>query len=241
MRKNIITAIIVGFMVVMSAGMVYADASVGVDVNSAYVWRGATFNDGFVIQPNVDVSKGGFGVNVWGNFDIDDYNGALDEYEFSEIDLTLSYGFDMGPIGTTVGMIVYMFPCTEEQSDALTTEELFISLGTDLFAGISGGLDIYYDADEAAGDIYGNLSLGYSASLGEKASLDLGAAMGYIMYNDDAGDDGLFDYLLSAGLGYSLTDDLSIGVSLNYADSFDEDRLETDTNLFGGVSVSYGL
>ena len=55
-----------------------ADASFGADINSAYVWRGITFNDGAVIQPSLDVTTGGFGFNVWGNIDIDDDNGTLD-------------------------------------------------------------------------------------------------------------------------------------------------------------------
>ena len=32
-----------------------ADASFGADVNSAYVWRGITFNDGVVVQPLVQI------------------------------------------------------------------------------------------------------------------------------------------------------------------------------------------
>ena len=52
-----------------------AEATAGLDLNSAYVWRGQTFNDGFVAQPSIDVATEiGIGVNVWGNLDIDDYN-----------------------------------------------------------------------------------------------------------------------------------------------------------------------
>ena len=52
---------------------------VGVDVNSAYVWRGVTRNDGPAVQPWVDLEVAeGFRVHVWGNLDLDDYDGAVD-------------------------------------------------------------------------------------------------------------------------------------------------------------------
>ena len=247
MKRNIITNMIIGFMVLCCLSTVYAaDATVGIDMNSAYVWRGITFNDGFVLQPSIDVANGGFGLNVWGNIDVGDYDDALDTGEFSEVDITLSYAFDTDPVGVTIGYIEYIFPITEAAADTaeedlcLGTRELFVSFGMDIVGALSGGLDIYYDIDEFK-DIYTNLSLAYSASLSDKTSLDLGAAMGYYFFDDDDADDGLFDYALSAGLGYAVSDSLSIGASINYVDSFDEDRLETDTNFFGGVSIAYGF
>ena len=61
-----------------------AEANISVDVPSGYVWRGMTFNEGAVIQPSVDACTAfGFGVNVWGNFDLDDYDGAYEKCEFS--------------------------------------------------------------------------------------------------------------------------------------------------------------
>ena len=240
MKKSIMTKMIIGFMVLLGAGSVYAaDATVGIDLNSAYVWRGITFNDGFVIQPSIDVAQGGFGLNVWGNIDASDYDDSLETGEFSEVDITLSYAFDTDPVGVSIGYIEYLFPTTE-MGGSEGTRELFVSLGMDIVGSFSGGLDIYYDIDEFK-DIYTNLSLAYSASLNDKTSLDLGAAMGYYFFDDDEADDGLFDYTLSAGLSYAVSDRLNIGASINYVDSFDEDRLETDTNFFGGVSVAYGF
>ena len=92
--------------VLMSTGTAFgADVTAAVDVNSAYVWRGITFNDGFVVQPSVDVTAGNFGFNVWGNIDGDDYDDTLDSGEFSEVDLTLTYAIEAGPVGLTAGYI----------------------------------------------------------------------------------------------------------------------------------------
>ena len=82
-----------------------ATATATLATNSAYVWRGLTFNDGLVLQPSLDVSTGGFAVNVWGNLDIDDYNGAVDDGEFSEVDLTASYTWKLGPVDASLGAI----------------------------------------------------------------------------------------------------------------------------------------
>ena len=87
-----------------------ATTTAALDTNSAYVWRGLTFNDGLVLQPSLDVSTGGFAVNVWGNLDIDDYNGAVDDGEFSEVDLTASYTWKLGPVDASLGAIEYLFP-----------------------------------------------------------------------------------------------------------------------------------
>lgn len=66
-------------MMMLGAGAAgAAEVAAGGDLYSAYVWRGITLNDGLVAQPSMDVSVGGFNFNVWGNFDIDDYDDALD-------------------------------------------------------------------------------------------------------------------------------------------------------------------
>ena len=218
-----------------------ADASVAMDVNSAYVWRGITFNDGFVLQPSVDVGKGGFGVNVWGNIDMDDYDSNLDSGEFSEVDITLSYAFDLEPVFVSIGYIEYLFPIGGNG-----TREWYLSLGMDIIGDLSAGLEFYYDFDEFD-TLYINASLGYSIALSDAASLDLGASAGY--YDGDGtadGDAGLYDYLLFAGVSYAVSDALSISASLNYTDAFDSDKLPDgmygqDVNTFGGVSIAYSF
>jgi hypothetical protein len=231
-------------MVLCAHGTLWAaEATVGMDVNSAYVWRGMTFNDGIVFQPSLDVSKGGFGLNVWGNIDGSDYDDQLDSGEFSEVDLTASYGFKLDPLDITIGYIEYLFPTTED-TGSVGTREVFASFGINIIDNLSTTLAIYYDFDEVE-DVYANLSLAYSASLTNAVSLDLGTGIGYAggEYTAD-GDAGFFDYIVSAKLGYSVNDSLSLSAMLAYADSADEDKLPeeaTDTNFFGGVGITYGF
>jgi uncharacterized protein (TIGR02001 family) len=146
-----------------------ATATAALDVNSAYVWRGLTFNDGMVLQPSINVAaENGFSVNAWGNLDIDDYNGALNDGEFSEIDLTATYAFTLGPVDANVGIIEYTFP-----NGAESTTEIFAGLSYALGHGFSLGSTVYYDCDQVD-DFYVTAELGYSYDLNEKTNLSLG-------------------------------------------------------------------
>jgi len=251
MKTRLFKSLLIAFAALLCAhGSVFAaDATVGLDMNSAYVWRGMTVNDGIVFQPSLNVTKGGFGLNVWGNLDGGTYDCTWDSGEFSEVDLTLSYGFDLEPLNITIGYIEYLFPTTEN-SGALGTREVYANFGMDIIENLSTSLSIYYDVDEVE-DIYANLSLTYNAPLTDATSLNLGAGIGYAgedfaKYYGGGEDAGFFDYLLSAKLGYSVNDALSLSAMVAYADSADKDALiegkaKADTNLFGGVGLAYNF
>jgi hypothetical protein len=241
MKKLVVSGFLMFFVVIYGNGAMAADATLAMDVNSAYVWRGITFNDGMVLQPSLDVTKGGFGVNVWGNVDWDDYDDTLDSGEFSEVDLTLSYGFDLDPVSISAGYIEYLLPAGGDG-----TREVFVTLGVGICKGLSAELAVYYDIDEVK-DAYANLGLGYNVPVSDAFSLDFGASAGYI--GEDAsigGEKGFNEYLLSAGGTYAATKALSISGTVNYTDAIDEDVLPEgpygqDVNFFGGISVAYAF
>ncbi|MCF8070468.1 MAG: MltA-interacting MipA family protein [Desulfobacterales bacterium] len=218
-----------------------ADVTAAADINSAYVWRGLTFNDGIVVQPSIDIAANGFGLNVWGNLDIDDYDDTLDSGEFSEVDITASYAFNLGPVAASVGYIEYMFP-----AGGASTSEIFVTTGMDIGAGFSAGLELYYDIDQVD-DVYATASIGYALDLNEKLGLELGGLISYAGEDFAAAyaggvDGGFFNYVLSASLSYAITDALSAGASLNYTDSMDSDVFPdtaVDTNVYGGISIAY--
>lgn len=237
--------LLVGFA---STPALAADATAALDLNSAYVWRGQTFNDGFVAQPSIDVATElGIGINVWGNLDIDDYNDTLDSGEFSEIDLTISYAKSFGKLDLGVGYIEYLFPTTET-GGAEGTREVYLSLAYGLPASLSVGLDIYYDFDEVE-DYYNVLSVGWGMDLAQGLSLEAGLSAAYAgdEYCADEGA-GFYDYNVSLSLGYAITDALSVALNLNYTNSLDDDNLADvndggplDTTTYGGISVAYAL
>ncbi len=232
-----------------------ADATATIDVKSAYVWRGLTFNDGVVIQPSIDVAaENGLGINVWGNYDIGDYDNTLDENEFSEIDLTVSYAFSVGKLDLSVGAIEYTFPTTDPDGDgvidsgATATTELYASLGMPIAAGLSAGLTVYYDIDALDAFSYANISLNYAYDINEALRLEAGGSIGYAGedFAEGAGGDdgGLYDYSLSLSLEYKISEAWSASASATYVDALDDDHLkdvddggQLDTHTIFGVSI----
>ncbi len=245
--KRLIPVIVLA-MVLASGSAWAADATATLDAMSAYVWRGITVNDSVVLQPMLDVSKNGFGANVWANYDLNDYHDDTpDDYEFSEVDLTLYYGFSVQKLGITVGVIDYLFPAGGKD-----TVEAYASLSYPLIGGLSAAFDFYWDVDQVT-SYYTDLGLTYGMDLMDKLSLSLGAKIGYAgedfaEYYSGGTDAGFHDYTLSAGLTYDLGAGLKAGAKLAYTGSVDSDVLPDgnpygahDVELYGGLTVSYAF
>lgn len=251
LSKSIITltAAVLLLIGITTTSAIAADATAAVDIASAYVWRGQTFNDGAVAQPSIDVAaENGLGINVWGNYDISDYDGTLDDNEFSEIDLTLSYSFAISKIDASVGIISYLFP-----AGAGETNEIFLSLGTEITDGLSVGLDLYYDVEAFNEFSYGALSLSYGKDLSDKLSMEVGCSLGFAgddfaqSVGDGTEDGGLYDYSVSLSFGYALTDKWSLSAGATYVDAADDDNLQDksvgpmDVNGIFTVGVAYSF
>ena len=167
--KRMISLVVLILLALCGSAMA-AEATAALDMNSAYVWRGITFNEGLVLQPSLDLTKGGLDINVWGNLDVDDYDNTLDSGEFSEVDLTASYGFTVQKLDIRVGLIQYLFPTTEK-SGAPGTREIFVSLAYPIVGGFSAGADIYYDIDQYDGFAYTDLKLSYTYKVNDKLGM----------------------------------------------------------------------
>lgn len=227
-----------------------AEATAAIDFASAYVWRGLTFNDGFVVQPSIDVAgKNGLGINVWGNYDVDDYDDQLTGSDFSEIDLTLSYSTSLGKLDVGAGVIAYLFPGGGSDSE---TAELYLSLGTEIIGGLSAALDIYYDFELLDEFSYATLSLAYAYDFNDKLGLEVGGSVGYAGDDFSASyggeDGGLWDYTLSLSLGYAITDAWSSSAGVTYVNSLDDDNLvegdtsgTLDTTTYFTVGIAYAF
>lgn len=218
-----------------SGGAEAAKVSAGSDVASAYVWRGMTFNDEAVAQPYVDVvAENGIGLNVWGNYDLGDYGGTLENGEFSEIDLTLSYGFSLGPVNFSVGHIEYLFP-----NGGQGTSELFAGGSMALLKGLSTNIKFYYDYDELE-EYYLSAGLAYDLALPKGIGLSLAASAGYAgnRYAAD-GDRSLYDYNFSLKSAVPVTHAVSLSAFIAYTEAFDNDTLpDQDVDFYGGGGFS---
>lgn len=232
----------IGAMTVSEA----AEASVGVDAASAYVFRGATFNDGFVLQPYLEVS-GPVTIGVWGNLDIDDYDGAVNDGEFQEIDLYAAYDLPMpesSPFGLSIGYCEYTYPSsvgdgsvTTNDTDSAADREISLSLGLDTV--LSPSLGLYYGVDGAIDkSLHAELSAGHDIEIGDGVTLSLGATIAY--EDPDEGEDGFSYYSASAGLGFGC-----LSASVTYVGQIDDDVLVDvedggvyDVDVYGMIGVS---
>jgi uncharacterized protein (TIGR02001 family) len=236
-------------MTLAAAPAMAADATLSMDVKSAYVWRGITVNNTAVIQPSIDVSaKNGFGLNVWGNYDIGDMNNTFRGNDFSEVDLTAYYNKSIGWLNLGGGIIDYLFPNTTTPS----TTELYLSVGVPIAWGLSTSLTGYYDIGQLKSLDYTQLSLNYSHNFTDKLSVSAGASAGYASdsFAQAAGgkDGGLFDYNLSLSAGYQITKAWSVSANVAYVNSFDQDHLKDksrggtlDTHTIVGANVTYSF
>jgi len=214
--------------------------------NSKYVWRGALLVDDWVIQPSVNVAKGGFSFNVWGNYEPTDETGH--QKQFTEIDLTAEYAFALGDFSIPVGVIHYMFPNTEYKA----TTEIYTGVSYDWI--ISPSATIYADMDQASGGLYLLLEASYSHELPVSkevgVSVDLGAGVAYA--NEDyldfyygVDDSGWSDAYVSLAVPISVMDGkITFTPAVTYTaliDSDLKDSVEDDSNTYFGLSVTFSF
>jgi hypothetical protein len=116
--------------------------SASADIMSHYIWRGQRLSDDFVIQPSVGITYGGFGANIWANWD-DTASSATDS-GITETDYTLNYTFSKDKFGFDAGYIYYAFP-----SPGVDTQEIYLGVSYDTI--LSPSATLYYDFDEGDG------------------------------------------------------------------------------------------
>jgi len=199
----------------MAASAVYgAEASLSLDVASAYVFRGATFNDGLNLQPGMEVSGfGGLSVGAWGVLDLDDYDGEVVKNQFQEVNLYAAYALPVEILDLSIGYTEYIYPSAGGDADREVGASIgksvgAIALAADLYYGVDGGIEKQF---------YAELSAGTEFDLG-CIGVELGAAIAYV--DPDGGESGFSHFTLSAGLGYG-----PIGLSVTYIGQIDDDVL----------------
>ncbi len=216
--KKMITGVAAVALMMTSAAMAEDVAvELTVDVASAYVFRGDTLNDGPVVQPGLEIGLPyGITLGVWGNIDLDDYDGALEKNQFSEIDVYVSYALPLNidALDVSVGYTEFAYPGAEGKADrevglAFGYDLGLAELGLGLFYGVDGGIDK---------DFFAELTVGTAYELPEGVVLDLGAGIGYL--NPDEGESGFSGYSLSAGLSYGI-----LSASVTYYGQVDSDVL----------------
>lgn len=232
MKKYLLRALFFGGLIVGPGFADAADVEVAADLVSAYLFRGATKNDGPVLQPAVTVADLPLRlkIGVWSNLDLDDYEGALEKGEFSEIDLsaTLSPVLPLDDVILDIGVVEYVYPIAEEEAD----REVFLVVEHD--RAFRPRLSMYYGlAGARKKAFYSELGVLWQTKIDRKWVLSVGGDLAWRL--PDGGSGGISHYQLAGSLNYGI-----FNVSLAYTGRLDDEVLpdaEADRN--GGMSPGY--
>jgi hypothetical protein len=244
MKKLITTgAVITMVLGTFSANAGDLTASAGLDLNTAYIFRGETVNDDVNLNPTMGVDLGsGLSVGTWANFN-------TDSSDFDEVDLTAGYALPMGenaPVGVSLGYTEYLYPNKSGvNAEGANTGATAADREVGIVAAYSGGtilqpsLGVYLGIDgDIDEQVYLELTSGYTVALSEDLSLDLGATLGYIADGGLAnGETGLSHLTLSAGTGVE-TGFGTANIGVSYIVETDDKVLTVDEDLFLTVGIA---
>ena len=247
--RSVIVGVIISL--VISAGSLYAEeikaSGYGsVDVLSNYVWRGQKLSNSWVVQPSVGITYGGFGANLWGNYDADSKIDEGDDHgEFTETDITLNYSHSIEKLTLTAGYIYYAL------SGANDTQEMYVSAGYDML--LKPALTVYYDFDEGNG-AYIVASIGHSFEVAKDINLNLGASASYNIKNTVMGVDkdgkdfsNFYNAELSSSVNIPVWKAISVTPKVAYSFPLSSDARHAirgisddgDTDIvYGGINVT---
>lgn len=231
-KKSLVFA---GVAALAVTGANAADATIGADYASSYVFRGATFNEDPVMQPYLEVEGLEFAgkaitVGTWGNYD-------FDSAELSEIDYYIS--MDLGA-GFGLGYCQYTYPTSTSEADG----EFSLSYGTE-FEGIELSMAAYYMAAGAFEEsVYLEAGAEYGVDISESLSASFGATVGYQAVNEEKGaeaEEGFSNYTLSTGLAYALSETTELSGSLSYIGEMDDEVMDVDKEFVAMIGVSHSF
>lgn len=205
--------------------------SVGADVASAYIFRGATVNDEVNVQPYIEAGVGSFTFGTWANLN-------TDSEQFDEIDYYVSYDVPLpedSGLGLSLGYTEYTYPTSVDALGAGTEadREVSVSLSADTFLAPYAMVAIGLEGPFLDEGLYVEVGIGHEVEVSDGVTLSAGASLGY-EGGDNYAENGLSHALLSAGASYG-----PASVSLNYVVETDDDVLVVDEDFF--VTVGVGI
>jgi hypothetical protein len=191
MRRSFIVGGAVLGLALGLASSATAQVTVGADAafNSAYVWRGLSLTNKFVIEPDVyvtiPVGPTGLTVGGWANIEPSKYDDVPDDIseggglagpDLTEFDWWAELGIPVGKVTITPGATGYIYPNDGGLTEDNNTIEVYGKLSADVF--LSPKLSIYYDVDKIKG-AYIEASVSHGIPLSPELPLNIGALAGF--------------------------------------------------------------
>jgi hypothetical protein len=238
-----------------------AQVTIGADAGllSAYVWRGVSYTNKPVIQPDVWLSAYGVTVGAWANVEPSQYDGANDISEgggvgsgIREIDLWVDYARTTGNASWKLGWTIYTFDTNDAGYTAIyDTHEFYgqLSLG-----GLPVTPTVYaaYDIGKVKG-LYIQPSLTYGIAASPNLTINIGALAGISAGQELSASDPSYNFAksglthvdLSASTSFA-AGPLSIAPAFHVQISNDQATKRNAVNkpdeglkIWGGVTLSW--
>jgi len=245
-----------------------AQATIGWDASlfSSYVWRGLTYTNKPVLQPDLYVTiplgSASFTAGGWANIDIAKYDGSSDlsesggssAFNLAEFDWWGEFGIPVGKATLTAGGTGYLFPNKASSckigpcftSDA-NTIEIYGKVALDV--PLSPKVSAYYDVDLIKG-LYIEGSISHGFPVGPK-ELTLGALAGWTGGQEEDSDKsfnfadkGITHIDLSASMGFeagslSITPSIHGVFGQDELTKFTKSNSKADFKVWGGFTISW--
>jgi len=229
------------------------------EMGSAYIFQGRTFNDGWVFQPSVDVSRrlffdqGWIGFNFWGNMDLSEYEGTRQYNEFSEIDLSFYWkttGFD---IDWRFQYTQFLYPYLKSYAPGPgkpVTHEFSANVEKKFRERFAIGGSIAFDYNEnwsAYATVYSYYTWMITDALTLTPRVSIGIADKRMAESFGGTQAGLADCELRLAAEYIINDKLRIHGYMGYVNTLNTETLPNeryggvDVNLYAVVGVSYDM
>lgn len=246
--------VLAGAVLALGAGVAHAEAAAGVDFKSAYVSKGATFNDGPVMQPWIEVygmglpeQYGSVTIGAWGNYDFGDYKDVAVSGSYQENDWYGEYSLPtlVDGLSLSIGYIEYCYAAGAYDRDVTLSAGYNLSgidFGVTYYQGVGGGIDTR---------AYFAFDAGYGIEISDAMTASIDLHTGFS--DGTANESGFQDYSIGAGISYVLTEQWTLGASVTYIGQGDSDVLPDatsdnvaggygyDVEFIGGVSLSCSL
>ena len=201
------------------------ETGIGVGYSSDYVFRGNN-NGADLFDASIDVSGSGGAFDWAAGLWLASFGGGNELDIYGSASKSLSDNLDL-----TVGVTSYSYFGGGAGGNAANDLEPFVALGTSL-GGISLGVSANYDeSDNAAHDIYWEITAGYEMEVSGNMTLGISGTLGHF-------DDGPVDtfYGISAGLSIAVSDSITVTPHISHTvDGASGDETVT------GVSVGFGF
>jgi len=191
MRRSFIVGGAVLGLALGLASTATAQVTLGADAafNSAYVWRGLSLTNNFVIQPDlylsIPISSTALTVGGWANIEPSKYDNVPDDIseggglagpDLTEFDWWAELGIPVGKVTLTPGATGYIYPNDAGLTEDNNTIEVYGKLSADVF--LNPKLNIYYDVDKIKG-AYIEAAVSHDIPLSAELPLTIGALAGF--------------------------------------------------------------